>query len=301
MKDAGAKANDYHRMQVWAGQSAAMSKPIPAGQMVREIWDEAQVAALTCSCVLRLALVPLLIAAVTLASRRWGHRVGAFVTALPAVAGPTLVLLRGAAGTRSSLPMPRGDRCSVWSASPRSVSSTRARQRGFTGRSCLLLGWASFAVVTLLMYRVHVGAIVAFVIAVAALFGARALLPSPPSRVPLAAAGERRDGICRCECCSAAALVFALTSAADRLGSERERNPDAVSGRDGDPRRLHARAARIGGVRRVSAGLYSRVVRLRGLLRVLASTLPHLPIACVVQRGAGDAVGVADGVVQADL
>jgi nitronate monooxygenase len=42
MKDAGAKANDHHRMQVWAGQSAAMSKTIPAGQMVRQIWDDAQ-------------------------------------------------------------------------------------------------------------------------------------------------------------------------------------------------------------------------------------------------------------------
>ena len=42
MKDAGAKANDYHRMQVWAGQSAAMSKMMPAGQMVKEMWDETQ-------------------------------------------------------------------------------------------------------------------------------------------------------------------------------------------------------------------------------------------------------------------
>jgi nitronate monooxygenase len=42
MKDAGAEAGDHHRMQVWAGQSAAMAKPIPAGQLVRQIWDEAQ-------------------------------------------------------------------------------------------------------------------------------------------------------------------------------------------------------------------------------------------------------------------
>lgn len=42
MKDAGAKANDHHRMQVWAGQSAAMGKAISAGQMVKEIWDDAQ-------------------------------------------------------------------------------------------------------------------------------------------------------------------------------------------------------------------------------------------------------------------
>jgi nitronate monooxygenase len=42
MKEAGAAANDYHRMQVWAGQSAAMAKPIPAGDLVRQIWQEAQ-------------------------------------------------------------------------------------------------------------------------------------------------------------------------------------------------------------------------------------------------------------------
>jgi nitronate monooxygenase len=42
MKEAGAAAGDYHRMQVWAGQSAAMAKPIPAGAMVQEIWNKAQ-------------------------------------------------------------------------------------------------------------------------------------------------------------------------------------------------------------------------------------------------------------------
>ena len=42
MKEAGAAANDYHRMQVWAGQSAAMAKPIPAGDLLRQIWQEAQ-------------------------------------------------------------------------------------------------------------------------------------------------------------------------------------------------------------------------------------------------------------------
>ena len=33
MKEAGAAAGNYHRMQVWAGQSAAMAKPIPAGDL----------------------------------------------------------------------------------------------------------------------------------------------------------------------------------------------------------------------------------------------------------------------------
>ena len=39
MKTAGAEANDYHRMQVWAGQSAAMAKPVPAATLLRDIWD----------------------------------------------------------------------------------------------------------------------------------------------------------------------------------------------------------------------------------------------------------------------
>jgi len=43
MKKAGAETNDYHRMQVWAGQSAAMATPIPAGELVKRIWDEARV------------------------------------------------------------------------------------------------------------------------------------------------------------------------------------------------------------------------------------------------------------------
>jgi nitronate monooxygenase len=42
MKDAGAAAGDYHRMQVWAGQSAAMARAIPAGDLLRQVWEQAQ-------------------------------------------------------------------------------------------------------------------------------------------------------------------------------------------------------------------------------------------------------------------
>lgn len=41
MKKAGAAASDHHRMQVWAGQSAAMAKPIPAGELLKQIWEQA--------------------------------------------------------------------------------------------------------------------------------------------------------------------------------------------------------------------------------------------------------------------
>jgi nitronate monooxygenase len=42
MKDAGAAANDPHRMQMWAGQSAAMATTIPAGDLVTGMWNDAQ-------------------------------------------------------------------------------------------------------------------------------------------------------------------------------------------------------------------------------------------------------------------
>jgi len=42
MKEAGAAVSDYQRMQVWAGQSAAMAKPVPAADLVRQWWGEAR-------------------------------------------------------------------------------------------------------------------------------------------------------------------------------------------------------------------------------------------------------------------
>jgi nitronate monooxygenase len=37
MKESGAARGDYHRMQVWAGQSAATAKPIPAAELVHQM------------------------------------------------------------------------------------------------------------------------------------------------------------------------------------------------------------------------------------------------------------------------
>jgi nitronate monooxygenase len=42
MKEAGAAAGDHHRMQLWAGQSAAMARPVPAADLLGEIWNSAQ-------------------------------------------------------------------------------------------------------------------------------------------------------------------------------------------------------------------------------------------------------------------
>jgi nitronate monooxygenase len=41
LRESGTKAGDIQRMQAWAGQSASMSRAIPAGDFVREMWNEA--------------------------------------------------------------------------------------------------------------------------------------------------------------------------------------------------------------------------------------------------------------------
>ena len=42
MKEAGAAAGNRHRMQLWAGQSAAMAKPVAAGDLLNQIWNDAR-------------------------------------------------------------------------------------------------------------------------------------------------------------------------------------------------------------------------------------------------------------------
>ncbi|HEY7248761.1 MAG TPA: nitronate monooxygenase [Xanthobacteraceae bacterium] len=42
MREAGAKANDINRIQAWAGQSAGLARPEPAGEIVRRVWEETQ-------------------------------------------------------------------------------------------------------------------------------------------------------------------------------------------------------------------------------------------------------------------
>jgi nitronate monooxygenase len=42
MRAAGTRAGDVHRMQPWAGQSAALARAEPAADLVRTFWDGAR-------------------------------------------------------------------------------------------------------------------------------------------------------------------------------------------------------------------------------------------------------------------
>jgi hypothetical protein len=225
--------------------------------------------------VLRIVLVPVLIAAVTLATRRWGHRVGAFVTALPAVAGPTLLFYAIQQGAPFAADAARGSLLGLVGVAAFCLVYARASTR-FHWLSCLLFGWASFAIVTTLIYRVPVGPIAAFLIAVATLIGARALLPSHGPVLPSSGA-PRWDLPLRMV--SAAGLVFTLTAAAERLGSSVSGIltpfPVATAILAGFTHAQRGSAACIEFLRTYTPGLCGF-----GIFCVtLALTLPHLPVA----------------------
>jgi nitronate monooxygenase len=42
MRDAAIKANDVDRMQAWAGQSSALARAQPAGEVVNDLWEGAR-------------------------------------------------------------------------------------------------------------------------------------------------------------------------------------------------------------------------------------------------------------------
>jgi hypothetical protein len=224
---------------------------------------------------LRLTLVPILVAAVTLASRRWGPRVGGFVTALPAVAGPTLGFYAVQQGNLFAADAARGSMLGLAGVAAFCLAYARA-STWLHWAPCLIVGWGSFAVVTTLIYRVDVGPLSALLIAVAALLAARALLP-PPQPVPPAAGAPRWDLPLRM--LAAAALVFILTSAANRLGSSVSGIltpfPVATAILAGFAHAQRGPAASVEFLRAYIPGLCTFAV----FCVVLALTLPRMPIA----------------------
>jgi hypothetical protein len=63
---------------------------------------------------LKLLLVPGLVAGVTLAARRWGLRIGGLLTALPMVAGPTLCFYAIEQGNRFAATAARATCSGSW-------------------------------------------------------------------------------------------------------------------------------------------------------------------------------------------
>ena len=166
--------------------------------------------------VLKLVLVPGLVAGVTFGARRWGPRVGGWLTALPLVAGPTLLFLAieqgDAFAARAALSTLVG---LIGVAAFGVVYGWTALRSGWA--LSLLAGWAAFVVMTGLALAVSWTPVAALLATLTAFAVGARLLPAarerPPALVPPAWDVPLRMA-------GTLAVVLTVTSVADRLGPE---------------------------------------------------------------------------------
>jgi hypothetical protein len=171
--------------------------------------------------VLKVALAPALVVGVTLATRRWGSRVGGMLIALPVVAGPILLVITLDHGELFGARTARGALLGVVALSAFCVAFAAAAPR-LRWPAVLLIGWAAYAGVAACGSRWDAPPVAGLASALAALLLARAVLNR--------ADHTRRTGHIEtltsspppwdlyARAASTAVLVVALTTAAGALG-----------------------------------------------------------------------------------
>lgn len=163
---------------------------------------------------LKLVLVPGLIALVTLAARRFGPRLGGWLNALPLVAGPVLFFLafeQGDAFVARAAEATLAGLAAVAAFSVIYAWTALARPWWV----CVLVGWAAFAVLTGALQAVAWTAVSGLALALAAFAIAPFTLPRVPA-APIPAPAPVWDLPLRM--LAAVALVLAVTGLAAWLG-----------------------------------------------------------------------------------
>ena len=184
---------------------------------------------------LKLLLVPGLVAIVTLAVRRWGPAVGGWLAALPIVAGPVLVIYALEQGTTFAAAAAHATLAGLVATVAFAVAYAHLSTR-LPWYACMALGWFVFAAVVVSLYALQPGLIVSLVLLIAAtVLGRRLLSRVPPS--PSASARQAAEpglrthpdvgrvppkadppGDLPIRLIATAALVLTLTGLAGRLG-----------------------------------------------------------------------------------
>ncbi|MFZ5528865.1 MAG: hypothetical protein ACOZE7_19590 [Pseudomonadota bacterium] len=96
---------------------------------------------------LKLTLVPALIAAVTLAGRRWGPAVAGWLSAFPVVAGPILLFMGLEQGPVFTATAAAGTLTAVLTNLAFGIGYAHAASRRFSWPISLVVGWATYALV----------------------------------------------------------------------------------------------------------------------------------------------------------
>ena len=163
---------------------------------------------------LKVFLVPVLIALVTFGTRRWGPRVGGWLSGLPTVAGPTLCFYAWEQGPRFAARASHATLVGLIAVPFFCLAYVYAAQRARWMLS-LLAGWGTFLVGIALLQQLNLPLGVAWVLLAASCAAAFLLMPAHVvhSHAP---APPKWDVPLRM--LAAATLVIVLTTTADRLG-----------------------------------------------------------------------------------
>ena len=164
---------------------------------------------------LKLLLVPVLVAAVTLASRRWGLRVAGVLTGLPLVAGPTLCFFAIEQGHPFAADAARSAILGIIGTTAFCVAYAQAaRHLGWVAST--LVGWMIFGLTAAIVYRVpDLGGIGEVALAFAGLVAGHRALAGP---VTTQAAAAAPPGDLALRMASAAGAVILFTALADVVG-----------------------------------------------------------------------------------
>jgi hypothetical protein len=164
--------------------------------------------------VLKLTLAPGLVAATTLAGRRWGPRMAGWLGGLPVVVAPILLALALEHGRRFATHAAEGALVGLLSLTLFVLAyGWCARWVGWP--LAALIGWAAFGVSTFALDHVDFANWLALGLVCASFAAAAALLPRAPAEA--AAPAPRFDLLLRAA--ATAALVLLLTGLAGALGA----------------------------------------------------------------------------------
>jgi hypothetical protein len=163
--------------------------------------------------ILKLTFVPALVLSVSLATRRWGPRIGGLLTGLPIVSGPALLFFAIEQGDAFAAEASRAVLVSLAGVAATTVTYAWASLRSPWWGS-LPLSWTSFLVTVLLLQRVRVNATTALLLALVSIVLAQAVLPHTGSETT----GARPTWDLPLRVVSSMILVVSVTALADRLG-----------------------------------------------------------------------------------
>lgn len=166
---------------------------------------------------LKLTMVPALIATVTLAGRRWGPAVAGWLSAFPVIAGPILLFMGLEQGAAFTATAAAGTLTAVLANLAFGIAYAHAAARRHSWPISLVTGWAAYA---LLVTGLSTGALLPMAcmatVVLIALGLAPLLYPTPSAATPAAPQRSKNDLWLRM--LAATVLTGMVTHLAPRLG-----------------------------------------------------------------------------------